>query len=103
MVMIGFNSLTVLPHSQTCVFVLSCFVLSPLQERLTAEDNEKQVLRFPSPLVFCIPGSKPRNYIRARSATVGVVEEEVALAVEDWYCQLITVGSYCFTNYTYGI
>lgn len=42
----------------------------------SAKDNEKQVLRFPSPLVFCIPGSKPRNYIRARSATVGVVEEE---------------------------
>lgn len=47
------------------------------KERLTAEDNQKQVLRFPSPLVFRIPGSKPRNYIRARSATVGVVEEEV--------------------------
>jgi hypothetical protein len=77
--------------------------LSP-QERLTAEDNQKQVLRFPSPLVFRIPGSKPRNYIRARSATVGVGEEEGAT----WLAKtgrksVITLGSYCFTNYTYGI
>ena len=52
--------------------------VSPLQE--SSAEDEEQGLRFPSPLVFRIPGSRPRNYVRARSATVGVVEEEVALA-----------------------
>ena len=44
--------------------------------KTSANAENQQVHRFPSPLLFRIPGSRPRSYLRAKNASVSIAEEE---------------------------
>ena len=52
--------------------------------KTSANAENQQVHRFPSPLLFRIPGSKPRGYLLAKNASVSIADEEEGEARSFW-------------------